>query len=97
MRQDVRGVVGGQKRIDGDRHDAGMDRTQKGDGPFDAVVREEQDALFATQAMLAQDRRELANPGRELAVRHARAIVDVRDAIGMVGIAGDEVLRKVER
>ncbi len=97
MRQHVGVIVDGQQRVHGHRHDAGVDRAEERDRPFDAVVREQQHALLAAQAVLLQYRRERANAVLELAVRDARALVDVGDAIRAPRIARDEVRRKVER
>ena len=50
VRQHERIVVGRQQRVDGDRHDARMERAQERRRKVDRVVQAEQDALFAAQS-----------------------------------------------
>ncbi len=97
VRQHERVVVGGEQRVDGDRHDAAVDRAEERDRPIDGVVSEEQQALLAPQPVVAQHLREAAHPIRQFAVGEPRAIVDVGDAPGARRVAADEVRRKVER
>jgi hypothetical protein len=96
VRQHVRVVIGGEQRVERDGYDAAVNGPEERNRPFDAVVREQQYALFTAQAVLAQHAGELRDAARELAVTEARAVVDVCDAPVARGVARDQVLREVE-
>ena len=52
MLEHVGEIVGGEQRIDRDRHDARQHRAEERDRPVDAVLHEEKHALLAPDAAL---------------------------------------------
>ena len=53
------GIIGGrQQRVDGYRHDSGLDRAQEGGRKIDSVLQTEQDALLHVHAEAMQARRQ---------------------------------------
>jgi hypothetical protein len=92
----VRVVVGSEQGVDSDRHDAGIQRTEKGDRPFVAVVHQQQHAFLAPQARGQQRGGHAADAIGQLAVAQAAMVVDERGLGGAAGVAHDQVLREVE-
>ena len=73
VREHVGVVVGGQQRVDRDRHDAGVERAEERHRPVDGVVQAKQHALLAAQAQRrAAPRRAGATRASQLAVGQRR-------------------------
>lgn len=70
-------VVRRQQGVDGHRHDAGVQRAQKGHRPVHRVVHHHEDAFFAAQAQLAQGAAEAGHALGQLAVAEPALVIDI--------------------
>ena len=95
--QHVGVILGGQKRIDRHRHDAGVERAQKAHWPVAAVVHQQQHPLFPAQAQRQQGGGQLALLQGQRAIAQGPLVVNEGGLVGPRGIARDQVLGKVER
>jgi hypothetical protein len=90
-------VVGGEQRVHGHRHDAGMDGAEEGHRPVGAVQHQQQHALLAPDAERAQARGAALHALGKTAVAQAAGIVDERSLVGPAGVGLEQMLGEVER
>jgi hypothetical protein len=96
VREHVGVVVGRQQRVDRDRHDAGVQRAEKGDREVDAVVHRQQHAVFATQPEALQPGGAAPHALVELAIGQARRVVDVGELVAALRVDGEQLRGDVE-
>ena len=72
-------VVRRQQRVQGNGHDAGIQRAQKHHRPFVAIEKQQQNALFRAHAQLDQCVAEPARARGQIAVREFAVVVDICD------------------
>jgi hypothetical protein len=95
VREHVGIVVGGQQRVDGHRHDAGVHRAEEGHRPVGAVQHQQQHPLLAPHAGRRAAGGHAANPLVELAVTQRALVVDEGDLGGAAALL-QQVLGEVE-
>ena len=86
-----------EQRVDGDGHDARVQRSEEDDRPVAAVEHQQQHAVLAPQPEPAKRRREPAHALGELAVGQSTRVVDVRDLARARGVRLEQVLAKLKR
>jgi len=89
-------ILDGQQRVDRHRHDTRIHCAQKADRPVDAIVHQQQHALFAANSASEQGGCQPADAFRKLAIAQGAGIVDVGGLGGARGVALDQVLREIE-
>ncbi len=96
VRQHVGVVVGGEQRVDGNGHDARVQRSEEGHRKIHGVVQAEQHTLVAAKPDLDVGLRRRSHARIQLAVALRPGIVDVRGFRGTRGVAVEKALREIE-
>ena len=92
------GVVGGgEQGVEGDRHDAGVEATEKRHRPLARVEHQQQHALLAAQAEAEQAARKASRALGKLAIAETRPIVDERELVRPRCVGLEQVAREVQR
>ena len=90
-------VLGLEQRVDGHRHDAGLDRTQEGHRPVGAVEHAHDDPVLGPQPQAGQRRGKPVHASRKFGIRAHAAVVDEGGFGTPAGaqVALDQVVRGV--
>ena len=96
MLQHVGVVVGREQRVDGHRHQAGVQRAQKSHRPVAAVVHQHQHAFFAAQKQAFKRRRHAARALGQFAIGNRALLIDEGRLARAVRVERKQMLGKVE-
>ena len=81
------GIVSGfPKRVEGNRHDAGLDRTQEGSVEVDGIDETEKNSMLRAQPEFSQHARKTIDSFRKLVVGMTAGIVDNGDLAASSGV-----------
>ena len=96
MFQHVGVVVRGEQRVDGDRDDSRIDRSEKSDGPVGAVEHQKQHALLALDPARFEGRCEAPRALLKFPVGHCRDLVDEGRLARATSVRREEMVSEVE-
>src|SRR5271166_4349664 len=96
MLEHVGVVVGGQKGVDRDRHNACEHRAEESNRPVGAVVHEDHDSLLTLDASVFEPCGETAGALLEPAISERACVVGEGDLVGAPGIGLQKMTGEVE-